>query len=325
MKLPQSDLAELTPSGEWPSQTPHQSPSPIADSGRRRVRLFFLFAILVVSGFIRPIYTLINFAVHSDLYSHIILIPFISFYLIWSARDRLTLESKPSRLLALVPVAIVAGILAVGYLMRAHGGIQEVDYLALMTLAFVILLWAGCLFFFGFATLRAFIFPLLFLIFIVPFPNSLEHGLQSFLQLSSAAAAHLFFQISGTPVLRQGTVFQLPGFTFEVAPECSGIHSSLVLFITSFLTGHLLLRNLWPKALFVLFVIPLAIIRNGIRILIIGQLCVRVSPDMINSYIHRHGGPIFFAGSLVPFFLFVLLLMKLESMRRHTSTPKVGS
>jgi exosortase C (VPDSG-CTERM-specific) len=227
--------------------------------------------------------------------------------------------------LALVPVAIVAGILAVGYLMRAHGGIQEVDYLALMTLAFVILLWAGCLFFFGFATLRAFIFPLLFLIFIVPFPNSLEHGLQSFLQLSSAAAAHLFFQISGTPVLRQGTVFQLPGFTFEVAPECSGIHSSLVLFITSFLTGHLLLRNLWPKALFVLFVIPLAIIRNGIRILIIGQLCVRVSPDMINSYIHRHGGPIFFAGSLVPFFLFVLLLMKLESMRRHTSTPKVGS
>jgi exosortase len=148
---------------------------------------------------------------------------------------------------------------------------------------------------------------------------SLQQHLETFFQVSSAAGAHLFFQISGTPVLQEGTVFKLPGFSLEVAPECSGIHSSLVLFITSFVAGHLLLRNLWAKGLLVFFVIPLAIIRNGIRIFTIGQLCVHVSPDIIHSYIHRHGGPIFFAGSLIPFFLLLFFLMKIESNMRRSS------
>jgi hypothetical protein len=34
---------------------------------------------------------------------------------------------------------------------------------------------------------------------------------------------------------------------------------------------------------------------------------------MINSYIHRHGGPIFFALSLIPFFLLLAIVRKSES------------
>ena len=60
-----------------------------------------------------------------------------------------------------------------------------------------------------------------------------------------------------------------------------------------------------------LFVIPLALLRNGFRIVTVGLLCVHVSPDMINSYIHRKGGPIFFALSLIPFFALLILLRKL--------------
>ena len=53
----------------------------------------------------------------------------------------------------------------------------------------------------------------------------------------------------------------------------------------------------------VAFVIPLAILRNGFRILVIGLLCVNVGPQMIHSLIHRRGGPLFFMLSLIPFFL----------------------
>ena len=98
-----------------------------------------------------------------------------------------------------------------------------------------------------------------------------------------------------------------------MAPECSGIHSSLVLFITSLLAGYLLLNSPWKRAVLVLAVVPLALLRNGLRIVTIGQLCVHVSPDMINSYIHRKGGPIFFALSLIPFFLLLLFLRRLGS------------
>ena len=60
------------------------------------------------------------------------------------------------------------------------------------------------------------------------------------------------------------------------------------------------------------FVIPLGILRNGFRILVIGLLCVHVGPHMIDSPIHHRGGPIFFALSLVPLFLLVWWLRRQE-------------
>jgi len=58
-------------------------------------------------------------------------------------------------------------------------------------------------------------------------------------------------------------------------------------------------------------VIPLAIARNGFRILVIGLLCVHIGPHMSDSFIHHRGGPIFFALSLIP------LALLLFSLRRH--------
>jgi exosortase C (VPDSG-CTERM-specific) len=173
--------------------------------------------------------------------------------------------------------------------------------------------------FLGSGTMRTIAFPVGLLIFTVPFPGVLQGWMEWFLQHSSAQAADVLFRMSATPIFRQGLVFELPGFSLEVAPECSGIHSTLVLFITSLLAGHLFLRTPWNRALLTLGVIPLAILRNGLRIFTIGQLCVHVSPDMINSYIHRHGGPIFFALSLIPFFLLLVILRKSEFKSNHGS------
>ena len=57
--------------------------------------------------------------------------------------------------------------------------------------------------------------------------------------------------------------------------------------------------------------IPLAIVRNGFRILVIGLLCVYVGPHMSDSFIHHRGGPIFFVLSLIP------LLFFMSWLRRH--------
>jgi exosortase/archaeosortase family protein len=85
-----------------------------------------------------------------------------------------------------------------------------------------------------------------------------------------------------------------------------------VLFITSLLAANVLLKTTWRRILLVAFVIPLGILRNGFRILVIGLLCVHVSPDMIHSPIHHKGGPIFFALSLVPLSLLVWWLRRQE-------------
>src|SRR5207248_3053094 len=136
------------------------------------------------------------------------------------------------------------------------------------------------------------------------------NGLETASKLASAEAANFFFHLSGTPVLRDGTIFQLPGMVIEVAQECSGIRSSLVLFITGILASHLLLTSPWRRAVLVAVVIPLGILRNGFRILVISLLCVHVGPHMIHHPIHHRGGPVFFALSLIPLFLLLWWLRR---------------
>jgi len=65
-------------------------------------------------------------------------------------------------------------------------------------------------------------------------------------------------------------------------------------------------------------VIPLGILRNGFRIMVIGWLCVRFGPGMINTPIHHQGGPLFFALSLIPFGVLLWLLRRREPAARVT-------
>jgi exosortase len=137
--------------------------------------------------------------------------------------------------------------------------------------------------------------------------------IDTFFQYTSAATAEWFFPICGTHVARDGLVLQLPNFGLTVAPECSGIHSTMVLFMVAWIAGYMFLNRPWQRLILVLIVIPLAIVRNGFRICVVGELCVRISHDMINSPIHRKGGPLFFALSLVPFVLFLVFLRKFNA------------
>jgi exosortase C (VPDSG-CTERM-specific) len=165
---------------------------------------------------------------------------------------------------------------------------------------------------------RAIAFPIGLLVFMIPFPEFVRHGIEAFLQHGSAAVADGLFKLSGMPVYQDGLMFRLPGFNLEVAPECSGIRSSLVLFIMSLLTGYLFLRKPWNRTMLALAVIPLALLRNGFRIFVIGQLCVRVGPEMINSPVHRHGGPLFFILALLPLFLLLVFLRKSERANKKS-------
>jgi exosortase C (VPDSG-CTERM-specific) len=284
----------------------------------RNVKLLAVLSLLLIACFSRPLYSLVRFAIHSDLYSHTLLIPFISAYLVWLQRKNLSHKQPRHRGLGLPPLIVGMGLLAAYWFGLSATRHFAQDYLALMTASFLCLLGGALLLLFGSTNLRAVSFPLAFLVFVIPLPTSFEHGIETFLQHGSASAACGLFRLFGMPVFNQGTEIQLPGFAMQVAPECSGIHSSLVLFITSLLAGHLLLRANWARAIFVLAVIPLAMLRNGFRIFVLGELCVQLDPAWIHSELHHRGGPLFFALSLIPFFLFLLLLRKLEARNRVT-------
>jgi exosortase C (VPDSG-CTERM-specific) len=185
------------------------------------------------------------------------------------------------------------------------------DDLALMMLAYLSFVIAGGFLFLGSKRMAAAAFPIGFLLFMIPLPDAAVNWLELALVAASADAAALFFDWTGTPLLREGQILTLPGIVLEVARECSGIRSTVVLFITSVLASHLFLKSTWRRVALLTFVIPLAIVRNGFRILVIGLLCVHIGPHMIDSTIHHRGGPIFFALSLIP------LLVFMSWLRRH--------
>lgn len=281
-----------------------------------RLRKFFTAAAILALCFGKPLYDLMRLAANSDLYSYIPLIPMISAYLIWSQRKNLPRLSEPA--VKLAALFFAGGLAAIaGYWLAARSSsLAYEDYLALTILAFLLFFTSICCLLLGKEVLRAIAFPITLLVFIIPFPQFFLQWIENFLQHGSAAVASGLFKLSGTPFFQEGLTFQLPGINLEVAPECSGIHSSLVLLITSLLAGHLFLRSPWKRAILFLAVIPLALLRNGFRVFVIGQLCIHIGPEMIDSPIHHHGGPIFFIVSLIPFFLLLIFLIKSERVSK---------
>src|SRR5262249_29667949 len=99
----------------------------------------------------------------------------------------------------------------------------------------------------------------------------------------------------------------------EVAEECSGIRSFLALTITSVLAGHLLLRTAWTRTSLVLAILPIAIVKNAVRIVVLSLLAIYVDMGFITgSALHQRGGiPLFFVTLLLVGGL-VWLLQKAE-------------
>lgn len=285
----------------------HGSP----DLLRKHLKLFGVFALAVTMVFAAPMLELARFAWHSDLHSYALLIPFVSAYLIWLRQD----EARPA-VLRSVPWAcgaLVVGLGAIGSLWllgRGEAPLNPSDRLALSTFSYLCFLGAGAFLLLGAPLLRHFAFPTALLFFLIPMPVAVENAVEVFFQHASAEAAALLFAVTGTTVFREDLLFRLPGITLEVAQECSGIRSTVVLFITSLIAGNMFLRSPWRRASLTMFVIPLAILRNGFRVFTIGMLCVHVDPSMVESPIHHKGGPIFFVLSLIPFSLLLFWLRR---------------
>lgn len=284
---------------------------PRSSSGR--VVRFLLFLSALTLCFSWPLTSLFSYALHSDLHSHIVLIPFISAYLLYVHWHQLPEARSSSLGWAIFPFLCGLALVATGFAQKGFAP-------SVIALAFICFVIAGGFFFLGKAWMKAAMFPFAFLLFMVPLPDSVANSLENASKLASAECANLFLQLSGTSVLRDGTVFQLPNITIEVAQECSGIRSSWVLLIASTLASYLFLKRNSNRLILALAAIPLGFLRNGFRIAVIGLLCINFGPGMIHSPIHRQGGPLFFVLSLFPLFLLLWYLRRKERPSHATES-----
>jgi exosortase len=241
--------------------------------------------------------------------SHLPLIPLVSMGLLWLDRADIFRESR----LALVPgsVLILIGV-AIMALAEVTIASDNPNRLTVQMAAIVVAAVGGFIACYGPVAARAALFPLAFLLFMVPFPPRLLEGAIEILKVGSTEVVDGLFALTRTTYHRDGFVFSLPTLTIEVADECSGIRSSIALLLTSVLAGHMFLRTGWKRATLVAVVLPITIVKNGIRIVALSLLSIYVDPGFIEGRLHHEGGLVFFLLALALFAPVLGLLCRSE-------------
>ena len=278
---------------------------------------FGSFLIVSTIVFWRTLIAWFEYSVHNPSGSHIVLIPLVSAFLIFRERQRIFSRVRPSMIAGI-------GVMLLGVALhwtatRNPLSWQGDDSLSGAALAILLIWVGGFLASYGVAAVRAAAFPLLFLLLMIPLPERFLNWTIELLQRGSTEISYLLFNMVGVPALKQGFVISVPGISIEVAAECSGIRSSLALLITCLLAAHLYLRTPWKIAVFILLVLPLSIIKNGIRIVTLTLLSLYVDPRFLTGSFHRDGGFVFF---LLALLLLFPVFLALERSENHPIGPK---
>lgn len=274
--------------------------------------------------FTKSLIALVRLSLSQDNASYLVIIPLISAWVCYVERDSIFANVSRSGW-AISTAQTLDKILGSGLLIFAGGTALAAHFagaalspdlrLSGYLLSLVLLWLAGFVFLFGRAAAKAGNFPLLFLFLMVPMPNFLLDHVIYLLQVGSAGITQFFFNVLGVPVLREGLIFHLASVSIEVAQECSGIRSSIALFILALLVAHFYLQSFWKKIVFLICGLFMMILKNGIRIATLTLLAVYVDPSFLFGRLHHAGGVVFFMIGIV------LLLPLLWLLRRGEGWP----
>lgn len=157
---------------------------------------------------------------------------------------------------------------AVGAPLYAVGRSQQIDLLTL--LACIILLVAVVLGWGGRQALARLRFPISFMLFALPFPGWVIDRLTSPLKVWISQGAETLLYALGYPVARSGVVLSLGPYRLLVADACTGLHSLIFLAALGLLYMHLTgPRQRWHHALLVAMLVPVSLLANGIRVVVL--------------------------------------------------------
>ncbi len=278
----------------------------------RHLDFLLLLAVSLVIWW-HPLVATFGLALGREEYTHILLILPMSGGLMYLRRKDLPVPFKPSIVGGLA--LLIAGVFVAAFAKWGASDWADDQRLSLFMFA-VVLWWIGSVVFcFGTAVALSLLFPLCFLFWIIPLPEVALSPIVQFLQHQSAFAARLLFRVVGTPATQDGIMLSIPGLDIEVARECSSIRSSLILVVTTMFMAPLFLRAWWRKVLLILAAIPLSVMKNGLRIVVISELGTRVDPGFLDGRLHHHGGIVFLAVAQAVVIGLLWILVRTENVR----------
>ena len=243
-------------------------------------------------------------------YSHGFLIPLLSAYFVWERREKLVE-------LPVCPSLWGILLLGIGLLILLVGSIGAELYLQRSSFIFVI---AGLvLLVLGVGHLRALMFPIAFLLLMVPLPTIVMNTVAFPLQMFAARAATFSLFCLGIPVLREGNVIVLAHTSLDIAEACSGLRSLQALLTLGVVYAYFTERTWWKQCLLVFLSVPIAIAANAFRVSGTGILAQFWGLEAAEGFYHTFSGLLIF---VVAFSLLLFCGTLLSTIARR-SIPKL--
>ncbi|HEU4678027.1 MAG TPA: exosortase/archaeosortase family protein, partial [Terrimicrobiaceae bacterium] len=201
--------------------------------------------------------------------------------ILYFQRQRLAGLTAQGTLWGLAFLVLACGIYWAGYRVENY----YLGFLSLHLMVGGLILWLG-----GWKWLRALAFAYAFLIFVWPLyflENSITFPLRMVMANASAAVLNLL----GVPAVVNGTgIVSAPEpllglragerFRVDVADPCSGIRSLFALMMIAALYAHFMLKTWWQKAILFAASIPLAMLGNLVRILMLTFGIMTLGPEI---------------------------------------------
>ena len=214
--------------------------------------VFALALLLWFELYHETIFSMVEIWWRSETFAHGFLIFPISIYLIWDKRQRFYHTDKnPSLIFSLFLLMLIF----------VWGLAKSVDVQVIQQLMVVLMIPVLVGAVFGFKMLKQYLFPLLYLLFAVPFGEFLIPRLQD-------VTAHMTvwgLQLTGVPVFSEGMFISIPSGDFEVAVACSGIRYLIASLALGTLYAYLTYTKLYKQLIFVVVSLVVPVIANGVR------------------------------------------------------------
>jgi len=272
------------------------------------VAIAWFFALLILAYFSILQHLVGQWSTDEDV-NHGFLVPVVALRIAWQRKEQiLALDLKPNWW----GVAIMGWGLMQGYLgmLSAELFLQRTSFLiSLLGLLFLI----G-----GKPLVRALLFPLCLLPFMIPIPAIVYTQITFPLQLFASSVAETVLGWINIPVYRDGNILELASQKLDVAEACSGIRSLLSLTFLSLVYAYFFDKKVWMRWALFIGGIPLCILANAARVTITGMLS-EVDVKLAQGFFHEVEGYVIFIADLVMLVALHWLINKFYDWKQRRS------
>jgi exosortase len=190
-------------------------------------------------------------------------------------------------------------IFVFGALLYLFGWMQ--DYMVIAAFGLIPFLYGFIGFIYGKKVQKLLVFPILYILLLVPPPFALLDRITLPLRYISAGGVEGIFRLFNFPIQREGLGYVIEGQQMMVDEACSGFRSLITMFSLALVYVYVIRSSIVKKVVLVLSVIPLALIGNIARIIAISLIAVNFSKEAAQGFMHSFSGVVVFLFILMGF------------------------